>query len=227
MTRKKINYTKVALALSICLLIVWGVLGTGTSLAWFSDTTPTHRNTLLVGDLDMEVYHRLDNGDYETVDYTTSVFNDQALYEPGYVQTVILKVVNEGDVPFDYRLSVNVNDVTIAQSVMGNDIYLPNYLRYGVMFAATEDELVKDLNRELAEIKSPNEFPQEPASGSYPLNMFSEIDEVTVPVGGERYIALIVRMPSDVGNAANYRGTTPPTIKLGITVMASQEGTLF
>jgi len=44
--------------------------------------------------------------------------------------------------------------------------------------------------------------------------------------GSERYIALIVRMPEEVGNAANYRGVIVPRVDLGITVKASQEGTL-
>ncbi len=227
MKMRKESYTRIALALSICLLVLWGILGTGTSLAWFSDTTPVHKNTLLIGDMNLKVYHLLENGDFAPVDYTTSVFDDEALYEPGYVQTVILKVANEGDVAFDYRLSVNVSDVTIVKSVLGNDIYLPNYLRYGVLFAGSVEELTDGLNRELAVLESPELFPEEPASQEYyPLNMYTGNDDVTVPVGGERFVAIIVRMPEDVGNAANYRGTTPPAVKLGITVMASQEGTL-
>ena len=40
------------------------------------------------------------------------------------------------------------------------------------------------------------------------------------------YAALILYMPKEVGNEANYRGGDIPTIDLGITVFASQRGTL-
>ena len=35
-------------------------------------------------------------------------------------------------------------------------------------------------------------------------------------------IALIVRMPEEVDNFANYRGTIVPKVELGITVKAEQ-----
>lgn len=217
---KKRSYTKIALILSICLLIMWGILGTGTSLAWFTDTTPVLKNSFYIGELDMLVSHKLDNGQYEEVTAETTVFDDEALYEPGYVQVVYLKVENKGDVPFDYKLAVDVDSVTVAQSMLGNDIYLPNYLKYGVLFGADEAEL----DRELARVLADKPFPAE--SADYPLNMYSEKDSVTVDVGDERFIAIIVRMPEEVGNAANYRGETVPKVELGITVTASQAGTL-
>ena len=37
-----------------------------------------------------------------------------------------------------------------------------------------------------------------------------------------RVAALIVRMPEEVGNVANYRGDTVPEVDLGITVKADQ-----
>ena len=218
-TAKKRKYTKIALALSICLMILWGLLGTGTSLAWFTDTSPTIRNSFLVGELKLKVSYKQDNGQYTAVDATKSIFDDEALYEPGYVQVVYLKVENEGDVPFDYKLSVDVNNVHTVESMLGNEIYLPNYLRFGVMFGNDEAALT----RVTAELLANERFPE--ATGTYPLNTYSE-EDVTVPVGGTRYIALIVRMPKEVDNVANYRGDTPPTVDLGITVLASQEGTL-
>ena len=32
-------YKKIALSLALCLLLIWGLLGTGASLAWFKDTS--------------------------------------------------------------------------------------------------------------------------------------------------------------------------------------------
>ena len=43
--------------------------------------------------------------------------------------------------------------------------------------------------------------------------------------GLTRYAALVVFMPEDVDNVANYRDDVPPTVELGIAVYAQQAGT--
>ena len=220
MAARKKSYTKIALTLSIGLLMLWAVLGTGTTIAWFTDTSETQKNTFFIGDLDLVVSHKLEDGTYEEIESDTKVFDDEALYEPGYVQVVYLKVENKGDVPFEYQLSVDVNDVTVAKSVLGNDIYLPNYLKYGVLFGADEAQLTRDTAKLIAE----KDFSEK--AMNVPLNVYSEKDSVVLQPNDERYIALIVRMPEIVGNAANYRGVIVPRVDLGITVKASQEGTL-
>lgn len=220
MKQNKRSYTKKALTLSICLLILWGILGTGTTIAWFTDTTPVQQNSFFIGELDLVVSHKLKDGTYEEIEKDTKVFDEEALYEPGYVQVVYLKVENKGDVPFEYKFAVDVNDVTVAKSVLGNDIYLPNYLKFGVVFGDSEAEL----DREIANVLATRNFAGE--MGNYPLNTYSKKDDVAVQVDGTRYIAVVVRMPDEVGNAANYRGDTVPTVVLGLNVTASQEGTL-
>lgn len=218
MTTRKKSYTKIALTLSVCLVVIWALLGTGTTIAWFMDTTPVEKNTFLIGELDLVVSHKLEDGTYEEIQSDTEVFDEEALYEPGYVQVVYLKVENKGDVPFEYKLAVDVNDVTVSESVLGNDIYLPNHLKYGVLFGADEAVLI----RETAKVIAEKEFPEETLN--YPLNVYSEKDSVVVQPNGVRYIALVVRMPEEVGNVANYHGNKPPSVELGITVRAVQEG---
>ena len=220
MTTRKKSYTKIALTLSICLFVLWALLGTGTTIAWFTDTSEVQKNIFDIGELNLVVSHKLKNGDYEEIKSDTKVFDDEALYEPGYVQVVYLKVENKGDIPFEYKLAVDVNDVTVAKSVLGNNIYLPNYLKYGVLFGADEAQLT----RETAKVIAEKNFPDE--TMNYPLNIYSEKDSVVVKPEDVRYIAVIVRMPEAVGNAANYRGSTVPKVDLGLIVTASQEGTL-
>lgn len=217
-TRK--SYTKIAFTLSVCLLVMWAFFGTGTTIAWFTDTTPVEKNTFLIGELNMVVSHKLADGTYEEIETDTKVFDDEALYEPGYIQVVYLKVENKGNVPFEYKFSVDVNDVTTATSVLGNEIFLPNYLKFGVIFGASEAQL----DRAVAKAMATGDFPE--YTGDYPLNTYSQKDDTVVGLGGERYIAVIVRMPEEITNVANYRGNDVPTVKLGLNVMASQEGTL-
>ena len=97
---KKKKWTKVALALYACFFVIWWALGTGATLAWFSDTDIV-RNQFQVGLLQLAVDYKNDlvNG-YENLEGATEAFNDQALYEPGYTQVVYLRLDNLGDTPF-------------------------------------------------------------------------------------------------------------------------------
>ena len=218
---KNRRFTKVAFALSICLLVLWGVLGTGTSIAWFMDETPELVNSFEFADFDLEVYHKVTNTqgveEWVLVDEKTKVFDEKALYEPGYTQVVYLKIVNKGDVEFDYKLSVNMNDFKPGMNEAGQPIYLPNYLKFGALI--TEDE--QTLTREVARTVATKEM--------LPLNTYSSnIGQLEAEAGEDSvdYAALILYMPEKVGNEANYRGDDIPTVDLGITVFASQRGTL-
>lgn len=212
---KRKTFTKIALVLSACLMILWCILGTGSSIAWFVDESPELRNNFNIAEFDLVVSHKTENG-YEEVKSDTKIFDDEALYEPGYVQVVYLKIENKGTVGFDYTLAVvpDLNTIVRATNVYGHDIYLPDFLKFGVVFADTEAELTQMLEtRDLAKEKATT------ALSSY-LS-----DKDNLQAGGVKYAAVIVRMPEEVGNAANYRGEIPPSVELGITVQAVQEGT--
>ncbi len=222
MTAKKKSYTKIALALSIGLLILWAVLGATTSLAWFTDTTPVQKNIFDIGELDLVVSYRQEDGSYKEVDSTTAVFDDEALYEPGYVQVVYLRIENKGEIPFDYRTAITVNNYTTATNWYGHPFNLPDYLRFGVVSADEEDELMELVEtRLLANGKATRELA---SIANRPLNKYStEVD--SLEVDDEDYIALIVRMPEEVSNVANYRGDVVPKVEMGVIVSASQQGT--
>ena len=208
---KKRIYKQIALALSLCALIVWCILGTGASLAWFTDTSPEINNIFHFSEFDLVVSHRLTDGKWEEVDGQTKIFDEEALYEPGYVQVVYLKVENKGTVPFEFYTSVNVNGCIVATNVFGQEFMLQDYLKFGVTTADSEDAMKNSVpNREKAvEI------------ADMPLHNYDTETAVLNP-GATKYIALIVRMPEEVGNVANYRGNTVPEVELGITVKANQ-----
>ena len=204
---KKSIYTKSALLLSVCLLLLWSLLGAGSSLAWFADTSPVNRNVFRFGELDAAVLYKTEGDTYETVTAQTVLFDETALYEPGYVQVVYLKIQNQGTVPFRCRLAVTVRGVTVGETAEGQPIYLPDHLRFGAVFGDFEG----DLSRVAAETVA-----------TIPLGDWTQADTVTVPAGGERYAAVVVCMPKTVGNEANYRGTAAPAVELGVTVTAEQ-----
>ena len=147
---KKRKLTKAVLALSACLFLIWWALGTGATLAWFSDTD-TVRNTFQIGLLKMDVSYRNDIvTNYTPLQGATEVFYDEALYEPGYTQVVYLKIDNTGDMAFQYKIAVTVQDSQKGKNAWGEEIYLPNYLRYGVVFGQTEAEVQQQVNNRLA-----------------------------------------------------------------------------
>ena len=76
---KKTPYKRIALALSLCALIIWGILGTGASLAWFTDTSPEINNIFHFAEFDLAVSHRLTDGKWEEVDSQTKIFDEKAL----------------------------------------------------------------------------------------------------------------------------------------------------
>lgn len=211
--RKKSKlYKPIALALSFCALIIWCILGTGASLAWFTDTTPEINNIFHFAEFDLVVSHRLTDGKWEEVDSQTKIFDDEARYEPGYVQVVYLKVENKGSVPFNFYTAVNVNGCIEATNAFGQRFMLQDYLRFGITTTDSEEAMKNSVpDRETAA-----------QIANMPLHNYYETGAFELAPNSAKYIALIVRMPEEVGNVANYRGDTVPKVELGITVKAEQ-----
>ena len=205
--------TKIALAVGIVLLTLWGLLGTGTSIAWFHDETEEVRNVFNFAVFDLNVEYRNHHmTDYDTLEIDTNVFGDEDLFEPGLTQVVYLKVQNASTVDMRYKLSVDERGATIGKNVYGQDIYLPNYLRYGVVFADGEELLEREVamaaaDRDMDELQ---------------LNDYSEWDSETLAPGDVRYVAIVVYMPKEVNNVANYRGDNVPSVDMGLTIYAEQ-----
>lgn len=205
-------YKKIAVVLSLCAMLLWLAMGTGASLAWFRDTSPTVKNVFNFGELKLEVSHRTATGDYEPVDADVAIFDDKALYEPGYVQVAYLKVKNVGTVPFDLQAAVNVTSYTTATNVFGGTFQLQEYLLFGLISAPTEQEMMTQLaDRSKAR-----------AVADTPLNTY-EAELPSLNAGQELYVALVIAMPESVGNVANYRGNVIPTVELGVIITANQQ----
>ena len=208
---KRKTITKFALAVSIFLLAMWAMLGTNASVAWFRGEDKIV-NMLHFGTLDVNLYHKTTTG-YEPVDSTTTVFNDEALYEPGYTQIVLLRVENAGDVDFSYDMSVipDLENVVIGKTERGQEIFLPDHLRFGLILDHTEEGLLE----RIAERKLAWKY------ATQKLSNYSENGGI-LAAGESDYCALIVYMPEEVANEANYRGDVAPSVEVGISVVATQ-----
>lgn len=211
MNAKKKPLKKIALTLSLFLIVVWAILGTGTSLAWFTDVDEELNNVFHFAEFDLEVEYLDKDGNYKDLEGATKVFDDNALYEPGYVQVVYLRVKNNGEVPFKFKTAVRVSDYTEATNYYGQRFLLQEHLKFGIATANSPEELkalvgTRDGAATCADM---------------PLNRY-DTDYAKLDAQHTVYMAIVVRMPENVDNVANYRGDDIPRVELALTVTATQ-----
>lgn len=210
-THSKTQSLKIALAVSLILIILWALLGAGTSLAWFSDESEDIKNVFHTAEFELEVSYLNENGKYVTLEGSTDLFDENALYEPGYVKTVFFKIENKGNVPLNFKTAVTVTDYTLGTNLFGNTFALSDKLVFGISFSEDEDRLRDSLsNRDTAS-----------ATATMPLGNYST-NKARLEKESTLYMAITVAMPKEVANDANYKGKDMPTVHLGITVDASQ-----
>ena len=217
------KWRKTALALSAFLFVLWWALGTGATLAWFSDVD-IERNEFKIGLLDMEVSYKNDLiTKYTPLNSSTPVFNDTALYEPGYTQVVYLKIDNTGTVAFDYKVALTAKDTVLGEDKWKQEFYLSHYLRYGIVLADTEEALQEMLKDRLSARNQANNVWNPMGTwakkSTVPTNPHDSLEPENAC-----YAALIVYMPEGIGNVANHRGNSAPQVEIGIKIFAQQAG---
>lgn len=229
MHARKGTITKSALILSILLLILWSVLGAGTSIAYFTDTSTPTVNTFNIGEIDLEVSKVTWNSDQindfttESIENSTKVFDDAALYEPGYTQVVYLEIKNTGEIPFDYQMAVMVNGYQDGFSVTHDTIHLAEHLMFGVVW-----------NRDLAVLKNDNlasrvkaqNAAKDPLTDVEIMGQYTQTWNTPLQPNDTMYAAVVVYMPETVGNEANHVTGSQPRVELGLSVKATQVGTI-
>lgn len=203
--------TKHALFSSVVSLVLCVVMLTGTTYAWFTDSVTSANNVIQSGTLNVEMEY-WDGAKYTPVTETTKLFDETAVWEPGHTEVVYLKISNIGSLALKYQLNVNVLKEDVGKSVNGGALRLSDYLVFGVVekeLTATTDEYTRDE----AIAAAGNVKGLESYKGEYtPLAQNGDAD----------YVALVVYMPTDVGNDANHDGTNIPSIELGVSVLATQ-----
>ena len=209
--------TKRALLTSVMALVMCVVMLVGTPFAWFTDTASTGVNKIQAGNLDIELAYKnsTTSGEFKKADKSTPVFDNNALWEPGHVEYVVLKIRNAGSLALKYKLGINIAGETGSTNVYGDSFKLSDSIKFAVIdgdkstlgrddlvAAATDSKLIKD--------------------------GYTSVDTPLYPAGtegkdAEKTVTLVVWMPTGVGNEANHKtGVDAPTIDLGIKVDATQ-----
>ena len=205
--------TKRALLTSVLALLMCVTMLVGATFAWFTDTASTGVNKIQAGNLKMEVtYKNTADGNFEKVNKETPVFNNNALWEPGHVEYVVLKVRNAGSLALKYKLGINIASETGSTSVDGNAFNLSDYIRFAVL-----DGDQSSLGRDDLVAAAGN-------GAALNAGYTAENHLLAGTNNSEKVVTLVVWMPTTVGNEANHKTeVTAPSIDLGIGVAATQD----
>ena len=206
--------TKRALLTSVMALVMCVVMLVGTTFAWFTDTASTGVNKIQAGNLDVKLMYSTDMQTWKEATDQTKLFDDNALWEPGYTQVVYLKVVNAGNLALKYEVSTNSYDMERGKNAAGELFYIDKFLRIGT---ATTTSAFAKRSDAIAAI----------AEGEKAMGKEIQISDgwtVLNPNAESSPFAVVVYMPTTVGNEANnVQSWRHPSLKgFGLVVNATQ-----
>lgn len=220
--------TKRALLTSVLALLVCVTMLIGSTFAWFTDTANSGRNKIVSGNLDVELYFATPAdyaaGNWTEVTSTTKLFDDAALYEPGYTELVYLKVKNAGTLALKYDMNLSFTEKT-GINVYGDEFKLSDYIKTRPIF---EGEFANMNLRENVPYFDAGiaKFDLGVALSAFAGSSADTMigwNETALLAGEEIEVALALWMDTTVGNEANYMtGTTAPSIDLGVDLVATQ-----
>ena len=236
--------TKKALWMSVLSLILCFSMLVSTTFAWFTDSVESKVNTIVAGNLDIEVYYAYPsdvvNGDvpadaWKKVTADKSLFNNEALWEPGYTEVVFLKFVNEGSLALQYQMNVDILKEVYGKTKDGADIQLSKYINAYICnnFEFNYKQfLFTDREAATNPAGAPNPYYDTlynaatmgvNRADNYTENGLSLDSWQWLEPAETTYATMVLWMPTTVGNEANHDGKNIPSIDLGITVVATQK----
>ena len=206
--------TKRALVSSALAIIMCVAMLVGATFAWFTDTASTGVNKIQAGNLDVKLMYSTDMQTWKEATDQTKLFDDNALWEPGYTQVVYLKIVNAGNLALKYEAGFSKNYTSNRGKNVNGDWYrVDNYLKIGTAETATKFANREDVWSAIAATEK-----------TLAKDVMLTNDWVTLKAREEsKPFAVAIYMPTSVGNEANASRLRPSSVSgLGIEVRATQ-----
>lgn len=205
--------TKRALVSSVLAIVLCLAMLIGTTFAWFTDTASTGVNKIKAGNLDVELEYSTDMKNWQTATSSTKLFSDNTLWEPGVTEVVYLRVKNAGNLALKYTMGLKSNVVfSTGTNIDGKSYNIGDYLKMGTATVteklATREAAWAAVSGNVDLIKNLKPF----VEGMPTL----EARKTTDP------IALVIYMPTEIGNEANAGSKASYVARLGIEVNATQ-----
>lgn len=238
MTNRKT--TKRAFLASVMALIICFSMLLGTTYAWFTDTVVAGRNRIVSGNLDIELdYAVMEDGkikEWLPVEESTNLFNENALYEPGYTEVVKFRVRNVGTLAAKCKLGINIVSETAGVNVYGDKFNLSDFLYTGVVDNAAVTAATRDQYAAFATTQFSKASDSVYAGAAENMLTLLPNDYVVGSGEDEAVFEIVVTMPTWVGNEANFltdlKGnistegeegfTNQPEIIFGVKLAATQ-----
>ena len=217
MTNRK--STKRALLGSVVAMVLCMAMLVGATFAWFTDTASTGVNKIQAGNLDVALEYSTDFKTWNKVTDTTKLFEDSTVWEPGRTEVVYLRVKNAGTLALKYTVGMyNINEGR-GKNVAGEFYYLSNYVKLGAVETtaayADREAAINAVNAEARTLKS---IGSSAIIGEDQMVMLA-------PEADAKTYALVLYMPTEVGNEANPKNNDPywaSKFSFGISVNATQ-----
>ena len=209
--------TKRALLTSALAILVCAAMLIGSTFAWFTDTASTGVNKIQAGKLDIELAYKnsTTGGEFKEANKETPVFDNNALWEPGHVEYVVLRVSNAGSLALKYKLGINIANEVGSTNVYNKAFKLSDYIRFAVLDG---DRIGNGVDRDALVVAA--------TDSKLIKEGYSKEDHLmaTGTDNSQKVVTLVVWMPTTVGNEANHKTeVTAPSIDLGISVAATQD----
>ena len=211
--------TKRALLGSVVAMVLCLAMLVGATFAWFTDTASTGVNKIQAGNLDVALEYSTDFKTWNKVTDTTKLFEDSTVWEPGLTEVVYLRVKNAGTLALKYAVGMyNINE-SRGKNVAGEFYYLSDYVKLGaVETTAAYADREAAINAVNAEAKTLKSIGSSAIIGEDQMVMLA-------PEADAKTYALVLYMPTEVGNEANPKNNDPywaSKFSFGISVNATQ-----
>ena len=204
--------TKRALITSALAILMCAAMLIGTTFAWFTDTASTAVNKIQAGNLDIELEYSKDFTEWKKVNDTTKLFEESALWEPGRMEVVYLRVKNAGNLALKYTLGIYNLYENRGKNVAGDFYYLSNFVKLG---AAEADAAYADRAAAISAVQD----------SAKTLNSIGDTGVVGADLATNttKVYAMVLYMPTEVGNEANPKNKSwAAKVSFGIRVSATQ-----
>ncbi len=219
----KKSTTKRALFLSFVSMFLCFTMLLGTTYAWFTDSVTSGLNTIVAGNLDVELYHSDKAITDEKVTETTKLFDDvdSNKWEPGAMVWEKLTVKNEGNLALKYQLTFNVANATVV-NVDNKDYSFADMLKVAIL-----EEPVSGFDRAYVKTQIAEDQWSSLATRSVggTLTANDPSDTTDDAASFKEYIVVIYWKPSDIDNYFNMNnGKTVGSVSvdLGVNLFATQ-----
>lgn len=207
-----------SLVLSMLSLLLCVSMLIGTTFAWFTDEVESGKNIIKSGNLDIELEY-FNGTQWVSVEDSSDIFDDDALWEPGYTEVAYFRIKNVGDLALQYSCLMNVINPGAGTNVYDQAFELADHIQYSI---------VEGVNGQSNPYASRTDaIDAATAAGQVPRALSNHTAERVTDdqmlSGDVEYFAIVVWMPTTVGNEANYMtGTPAPVVEFGVTVIATQ-----